>query len=133
MDRNTLHLVYLVLSTILFFILFAMIAPFILTIRYYKTKRKIRFMHPAVRYIMLLPAIFLATAMMNANAIGIFQEEDFTTASGLISGISRQAFNFLLLYVGPRMFATGQPIEWKNSANWTIGCALYFGGLSLGG
>ena len=110
----------------------AMVFPFVLTARYYSMKRKIRYMHPSLRYLLLLPAIFLTTAMMNANALGIFKEDDMSSASGITAGVSKLVLNFLLLYVGPRMFATGQPIEWKNSANWAIGCALYFTGLGFG-
>lgn len=110
----------------------SMVAPFILTIRYYRRQGKIRYMHPSLRYLLLLPAIFLATAMMNANAIGIFKEDDMSSASGMTAGAFKLVFNFLFLYVGPRMFATGQTIERKNSANWAIGCTLYFAGLSIG-
>ena len=115
----------------LLILLATIVYPFILTKQYYKRKGKLRTIPPTLRYLLFLPTIFLTTAMMNANALNIFHENDWATVSGFFSGVFSHAFNFVMLFLGPRLFATGQTITLKNSATWAVGCALYFTGTNL--
>ncbi|MBI3503117.1 MAG: hypothetical protein HY063_15125 [Bacteroidetes bacterium] len=93
-------------------------------------KSTVREINPSLRYLMLVPAIFLTSAMWNANALGIFPDSYDGTAKGWFIFAGGKVVNYLVFYSAPRMFATGKPIELNNSASWAIGSVLYFTGLS---
>ena len=119
-----------------FFILLAIVMAFVLPIylcrRFWRRKKTMRFIHPSLRFLLLLPAIFLTTAMMKANVLGIFPDSNDGTVKGWILTSVAYAINFLVFYVGPRQFASGRPIELENAPSWAAGCILYFTGLYFG-
>ncbi len=107
------------------------ILPFWLMKKYFTADKKtVREINPSLRYLMLVPAIFLTSAMWNANALGIFPDGSDGTLKSWCLFQSGKVCNYIFFYSAPRMFATGKPIELNNCASWAIGSALYFVGLS---
>ena len=107
------------------------ILPFVLIKKYIRDRpNNEREINPTLRYFMLIPAIFLTSALLNSNALGIFPDVEEGTVKGWFISAGTKIFDYIFFFSAPRMFATGRPIELKNSANWAIGSVLYFAGLS---
>ena len=110
-----------ILMILLMFVLIFTL-PFWLSIRYYRKYDRLKPINPTLRYLLLLPAIFLTTSMMNANAMDLYSEAD----SSWMVKVLYLSLNFFLLYFAPRMFAMGRPVETKDYPGWILNVGMYF-------
>lgn len=112
-----------------FMIMGFLICPWYLISHYGTNYSKLKYMHPALRYLCLLPAIFLTSAFMNEASADAFSYNYYGEDRNGWEVLFSSFFSFALCTVSPRLFATGERLEWKGWLLWLARFALFFCGL----
>ena len=112
-----------------FMILGFLIAPWYLISHYGENYAQLKYMHPSLRYLCLLPAIFLTASFMNQATAEVFSYNSYGEEKNGWEFLFSSFFSFVMCAVSPRLFATGERLEWKGWMFWLARFALYFFGL----
>ena len=101
-----------------------LIGSWLFPVLYVKLNEKLRPMHPALRYLLMIPVIFFAASFMNSAA----DTASFIERSSLFDAGGRMLsylFSFMCVFAGPRLFATGGIMQKKDALMWVVRFAAY--------
>ena len=105
------------------------VMPFALIATYAGRFDKLKFIHPAIRYLLLLPVMFLAASYMNLHSSKLESLKLYGTSGDYAFFLAGSLYIFVLCVVAPRLFATGEQLSWKGWLWWLARYILFFCGL----
>jgi len=123
-DEGTMpYYIMMVICVIMFIGVF--VFPFFLISRYGNKYETLKLMHPSMRYLLLLPAIFLTASFLNSAEI--FPTDSYRKSA--LESIFVPPLSFAICIIAPRLFATGERLEWKGWLFWLVRFGFYLFGL----
>jgi len=108
-----------------FFVLFGFFMMLVLPAVYYGWRKKLRAIHPTLRYALLLPAIYFVTAAMNEYVLEVRGLEMNSFINFIKISLSYIGI-FCLFFMAPRMFANAQTLDKSDWYPWLMRFLFFF-------